>query len=63
MRFTKVVLHPKVVIEAGEIQQARSLHHKAHEECFIANSVSFPVLHKPVLAEGNKSSKSKPDAT
>ena len=63
MRFTEVVLHPEVVIEAGEIHKARSLHHKAHEECFIANSVSFPVLHEPVLAEGNKTSKSKPDAT
>ena len=26
------------------------LHHEAHEECYIANSVNFPVLLEPQMA-------------
>ena len=43
-RFTEVTLHPVMtIIEAGRIQEAEALHAKAHELCFIANSVNFPV--------------------
>ena len=43
-RFTEVTLHPVMTItEAGRIQEAEALHAKAHELCFIANSVNFPV--------------------
>jgi len=28
---------------------ARDLHERAHAECFIANSVNFPVRHEPVI--------------
>ena len=42
--FTKAVLHPRVTITAhSDRDKAMSLHHKAHELCFIANSVNFPV--------------------
>ncbi len=45
-RFTEVVLNPTVTV-AGEsmVEKARELHHKAHEFCFIANSVNFPVKY------------------
>ncbi|MBF1999557.1 MAG: OsmC family protein [Synechococcales cyanobacterium C42_A2020_086] len=47
VRFTEVTLKPRVLIEAGDdIEKARSLHHDAHEICFIANSVAFPVRHE-----------------
>ena len=43
-RFTSVMLHPQVTIaDAAKLELARSLHHSAHEECFIANSVNFLV--------------------
>ncbi len=46
--FTEVILHPKVSIDqherAGELEQ---LHHRAHELCFIARSVNFPVRCEP----------------
>ncbi len=43
-QFTSVTLHPQVTIAAGDdISQANALHHRAHELCFIANSVNFPV--------------------
>jgi organic hydroperoxide reductase OsmC/OhrA len=44
MRFTAVSLRPQVVIEkGGDAALAQRLHEKAHEHCFIANSVNFPV--------------------
>lgn len=47
--FTSVVLHPRVVL-ADESQRtlADSLHERAHQLCFIARSVNFPVLNEPV---------------
>ena len=41
--FVKVILRPKVRISAGDREKAISLHHDAHEVCFIARSVNFPV--------------------
>ena len=41
--FTKVVLHPKVRISAGDRAKAESLHENAHHLCFIARSVNFAV--------------------
>ena len=47
-RFKRVVLHPQVTIAAGsDLSRARELHGTAHEKCFIANSVNFPVQHDP----------------
>lgn len=43
-QFTSVTLRPVVTIAAGQdIEHANALHHRAHELCFIANSVNFPV--------------------
>lgn len=47
--FKEVVLHPIVTVaEAGMIEKANTLHDKAHQMCFIANSCNFPVRHVPV---------------
>jgi organic hydroperoxide reductase OsmC/OhrA len=49
-QFTRVVLKPEVTItDASKLEQARALHHRAHELCFIARSVNFPVEHDPVI--------------
>lgn len=47
-RFTRVVLRPQVAFD-GEPEQELidSLHHGAHQRCFIANSVNFPVEVEP----------------
>jgi organic hydroperoxide reductase OsmC/OhrA len=47
-RFTRVVLRPRVGFETdpGDDRVA-SLHRRAHERCFIANSVNFPVEVEP----------------
>jgi len=53
LRFTDVLLKPRVTVAAGaDLKQAEALHEKAHEICFIANSVNFPVRHEPVIEVG-----------
>jgi organic hydroperoxide reductase OsmC/OhrA len=48
--FTRVVLRPRAVItDAARIADAIALHPRAHELCFIARSVNFPVEHEPVI--------------
>lgn len=48
--FTRVTLRPRVTIAAGgDSAKARELHHAAHEVCFIANSVNFPVDCEPEI--------------
>ena len=43
-RFTRVTLRPRVAFD-GEVDAdtVADLHERAHERCFIANSVSCPV--------------------
>jgi organic hydroperoxide reductase OsmC/OhrA len=48
-QFKEVVLKPEITISKGDIHLARSLHHQAHEFCFIARSVNFPVLCEPEI--------------
>ena len=46
--FKEVTLHPRVTVaEESMIEKANTLHKKANELCFIANSVNFPVHHAP----------------
>lgn len=48
--FTEVVLHPRVTVaEPAMIDAAIAAHVDAHEWCFIANSVNFPVRVEPVV--------------
>ena len=43
-RFTEVVLRPEVTIQgSADVATMEALHHTAHEMCFIASSVNFPV--------------------
>jgi len=50
MRFREVILHPRVFIATGaSAERARTLHERAHAECFIANSVNFPVRNEPEI--------------
>lgn len=46
--FTEVSLNPVVTVANEDmIELAQSLHSKANELCFIANSCNFPVYHNP----------------
>jgi organic hydroperoxide reductase OsmC/OhrA len=46
IRFREVMLRPRVAIaDAARVEEAKALHERAHADCFIANSVNFPVRH------------------
>ncbi len=46
-RFTEVVLRPEVTVtDPAMLERAEELHGPAHDACFIASSVSFPVRHE-----------------
>ena len=48
-RFTRVLLRPRVTIDAGDPERALALHERANADCFIAASVNFPVAHESVV--------------
>lgn len=49
-QFTEVVLRPTVTVaDAAMVEKAAELHGPAHEKCFIARSVNFPVKHEPTI--------------
>ena len=49
--FKEVILNPVFkVADKSMVQRAIELHHRAHEICFIANSVNFEVICKPVCS-------------
>jgi organic hydroperoxide reductase OsmC/OhrA len=49
-RFLEVTLRPRITVTAqSDLETAKRLHHDAHEKCFIASSVNFPVGCEPVI--------------
>lgn len=49
-RFSEIVLRPRVTIRAGDdAEKAARLHHAAHEQCYVANSVNFPIRCEAVI--------------
>ena len=49
-RFVEVTLRPEITVTAeSDLETAKRLHHEAHEKCFIANSMNFPVGCEPVI--------------
>jgi organic hydroperoxide reductase OsmC/OhrA len=56
-RFLEVTLRPAITVTAeSDLETAKRLHHDAHEKCFIANSVNFPVGCEPVIRRAGVSS-------
>lgn len=54
MAMTEVTLRPAAMFSGQKLptrEQIDALHHKAHEECFIANSVTTQVRCEPVYAQ------------
>lgn len=49
-KFISATLHPQVTISlTSDERKAEELHSEANRLCFIANSVNFPIHHKPVI--------------
>ena len=50
MRLVEATLRPRVTVASpDEIERATAIHHQANQECFIANSLNFPVSHIPTV--------------
>jgi organic hydroperoxide reductase OsmC/OhrA len=48
--FVEVELRPRMTItDASRSGEVMALHDKAHQLCFIARSVKFPVRHQPIV--------------
>ncbi len=48
--FEEVSLHPQVTIATPEkLDRATALHERAHDLCYVANSVNFPVRTDPAV--------------
>lgn len=57
-RFVEITLKPFVTVaEASMIPEANRLHKQANEHCFIANSLNFPVGHRPTTVVMNQESR------
>ncbi len=53
MSMQEVTLRPRVTVAKGtDLADAMAIHEKAHANCFIANSVNFPVTHAAEIVEG-----------
>jgi organic hydroperoxide reductase OsmC/OhrA len=49
-RMTEVTLRPVVTVAEPEMaEKCAPLHDRAHADCFVASSVSFPVTHEPTV--------------
>jgi organic hydroperoxide reductase OsmC/OhrA len=52
-RFAEATLRPAVTVaDASMAERALELHSRAHELCFVASSVNFPVRHEPRIEVG-----------
>jgi organic hydroperoxide reductase OsmC/OhrA len=48
--FEEVTLHPRVTIAGAQhVERATALHTRAHDMCFVANSVNFDVRTEPAI--------------
>jgi organic hydroperoxide reductase OsmC/OhrA len=53
VRVTEATLRPTVTLAAGgDAEKATKLHAQAHQICFIANSLNFPVAIEPRIVTG-----------
>lgn len=47
MRITEIVLRPRITVRGGVETEVVALVEKAHDQCFIANSLNTPVRVEP----------------
>lgn len=49
MRLTSIVLRPRIVVEGVSVDRVERLVRKAHDQCYIANSLSADVTVEPSI--------------
>jgi organic hydroperoxide reductase OsmC/OhrA len=50
--ISQITLHPKVVFRGDKVPDSKALsdlHHKAHQSCFVANSLLTKVIIEPLM--------------
>ena len=53
-KFSEVTINPVVTVtQDSNADKAIELHHRAHELCFIANSMNFPIFFRPTVVFKN----------
>lgn len=53
-KFISATLRPEIMITPdSDAARARALHGQAHDKCYIANSVNFPVTCEPVFSSSS----------
>ncbi|KJC64920.1 OsmC family protein [Agreia bicolorata] len=49
MRLTSIVLRPRIIVRGATIERVERLLHKAHQQCYIANSLITDVTIEPTI--------------
>jgi len=49
MRLTRIVLRPRIIVEGATVERVERLLHKAHQQCYIANSLTTEVVLEPAI--------------
>ena len=49
MRITRIVLRPRIVVASGDHDRVRRLVDKAHDACFIANTLNAEMVIEPTI--------------
>jgi organic hydroperoxide reductase OsmC/OhrA len=49
LRLTTIVLRPRIVVQGTTVERVERLLHKAHQQCYIANSLTTDVALEPVI--------------
>lgn len=49
LRLTSIVLRPRVVVRGATADRVERLLHKAHKQCYIANSLNTKVTLQPII--------------
>ncbi|TFD76972.1 OsmC family protein [Cryobacterium fucosi] len=49
LRLTRIVLRPRIVVQGATAERVERLLHKAHEQCYIANSLTTEVTLEPAI--------------
>jgi|SRR5215216_1572924 len=50
MRITRIVLRPRIVVaEGSRLERVERIVHKAHEECYVANTLAAEMVIEPAI--------------
>lgn len=49
LRLTSIVLRPRIVVQGATVERVERLLHKAHQQCYIANSLTTDVTLEAVI--------------